>query len=218
MPDYPWQEICGILWVQAARAGKPRLGLCDGWNSRDYQMRWQTRAFRMQRKKRSLFFATTWELTAALRSWRKGIGPLSLLSKGFDNWKGRSGGYNEGTRRISFLKKTNSRGFWQQGVGTKGIYQKSHSANLTHTSRLMWTFHSSLQSAEEILPNPLKWWQVLLFLLAAKPPSSPNLLQWQCRRKIKGEEMKESLTWLSWIPVTENQVDGSFSETKKASV
>lgn len=143
---------------------------------------------------------------------------LSLLSKGFDKWKGRSGGYNEGTRRISLLKKTNSRGFWQQGVGTKGIYHKSHSANLTHTSRLMWTFHSSLQSAEEILPNPLKWWQVLLFLLAAKPPSSPNLLQWQCRRKIKGEEMKEPLTWLSWIPVTENQVDGSFSETKKASV
>lgn len=56
----------------------------------------------------------------------------------------------------------------------------------------MWTFHSSFRSTEEILPNPLKWWQVLLFLLAAQPPSSPSLLQWQCRRKIKGEEIKVS--------------------------
>lgn len=77
MPDSLWHEICAILWVRAAGAEKPWLGLCDRWSSCDNQMRWQTRAFRMQgKKKRSLFFATTRELTAAPRSWREGIGPL----------------------------------------------------------------------------------------------------------------------------------------------
>lgn len=220
MPDSLWDEIRAILWVRAAGGEKLWLGLCDRWSSCDNQTRWQTRAFRMlgEKKKVSLLCHYTGTHSSAPQPEKGDQATLPPLSKGFDNRKGMSGGYNEGTRKISFKKKKNKLKRILTTGCTKGIYHKSHSANFTHTSRLMWTFHSSLQSAEEILPNPLKWWQVLLFLLAAKPPSSPNLLQWQCRRKIKGEEIKEPLTWLSWIPVTENQVDGSFTESRKASM
>lgn len=43
--QWAWHILHDILWVQAARAGKPWSGLCDHWGSCDNQVRWQTSGY-----------------------------------------------------------------------------------------------------------------------------------------------------------------------------
>lgn len=186
------QWACHILWdtlwVQAAGAGKPWSGLCHDWGSCDNRMRWQRQqgAFKMLEKQKGLSFGTTWELRAEFHSWKMGIRQLFCAKVlrtgkgGMVDTTGAQGEFSLQKNQKQNKRKNNikpeSRGFWQQGV--LRAYTTEVTQQISHKP-LGWGELYTLPSnvLKKFSQTPSKWWQVLLFLLAAKLPSSPNLLE-----------------------------------------
>lgn len=194
-----------MLWVQAAAAGKPWLGLCDCWRSYGNQVRWQTLRVPLGRrvwKGHSLPLHGNPQQHSTAGERRSGT--LSLLIKGFVNWKGRSGGYNEGTGRIPSKKPTqNSRGFWQQCVVLRASTTKV-TRQISHIP-LGWcellTLPSNLLKKFSQIPSSGDKCSYSCWLPNLPPP--PTCYSSHAGGRQKGRKRK-SLTWLSWISVTEN--------------